>query len=82
MARERGRSGPGGILGREWIVALGRAATLGIGAETLLRANMIERTALLAAAVEAHAYQQARDETLARRIVHELIEALKRGRRR
>ena len=43
---------------------------------------MIERTALLAAAVEAHAYQQARDETLARRIVHELIEALKRGRRR
>jgi hypothetical protein len=43
---------------------------------------MIERNALLAATIEAHAYQQARDEALARRIIYELSEALKRGSRR
>ena len=36
----------------------------------------------MAAAVEAHNYLQARDENLARRIVTELGEALKRGARR
>ena len=35
----------------------------------------------MAAAVEAHNYQRARDENLARRIITELGEALKKGRR-
>lgn len=48
----------------------------------MLCAGTLERNTLLGAALEAHAYQQARDEALARRIVYELAEALKRGGRR
>jgi hypothetical protein len=48
----------------------------------LLRATPIERRTLLAAALEAHNYLTAREENLARRIVIEFGEALKKGRRR
>lgn len=43
---------------------------------------MLQRNTLLAAAKEAHAYLEERDRRLARMIITELGEALKKGRRR
>ena len=45
----------------------------------VLRADATELPLLVAAVGNAHAYQQARDAALARRVVYELSEALKRG---
>lgn len=46
----------------------------------MLRADATELPLLVAAAREAHAYQQARDQALARLVIRELAEALKRSR--
>jgi hypothetical protein len=48
----------------------------------ILRASPLERAALIGAARVAHDYATQREDRLARKIVSELIEALKRGRRR
>lgn len=48
----------------------------------ILAVGSIERATLLAAVVEAHGYLEERDKRLARLIVTELGEALKKGRGR
>ena len=60
---------------------MGQAAVLGIDPSRLLRADRIERELLMAASRHAHEYAEQRDRALARMVVHELAEALKRGRR-
>lgn len=45
----------------------------------MLRADATELVVLVEAAAHAHAYQLARDDALARRVIRELAEALKRG---
>jgi hypothetical protein len=47
----------------------------------VLRADRTELPLLVAAVREAHAFALARDQALARRVVYELSEALKRGKR-
>lgn len=47
----------------------------------ILRADPVERATLLAAVKEAHEYVTERDNRLARKIISELGEAMKRGRR-
>lgn len=57
----------------------GAAATLGIAPDALLRADAVELALLARIASEAARYSRERDEALANRIIHELAEAVKRG---
>lgn len=59
---------------------LGVAAASGIEPSMLLRAGPIEREILLAALVEAQEHQKRYIQALARQIIHELADAMKRGR--
>jgi hypothetical protein len=58
---------------------LGQAAALGISPSALLRADDVERDLLLRAVHEAHRYHEQRDRALARMIISELAEAMRRG---
>jgi hypothetical protein len=58
----------------------GAAATYGIAPTTLLRADPVELSALAAIVTRAAECQQQRDTALARRVVAEFAEAMKRGR--
>jgi hypothetical protein len=60
---------------------LGQAAALGIDPAGLLRADPVERPLLIAALAHAAHWQADRDRALARQVVYELAQALKRGRR-
>lgn len=60
---------------------LGQAAALGMDPSRLLRADPYELETLVAAAQYAHEYHEQRDRALARLVVRELADALKRGRR-
>jgi ABC-type nitrate/sulfonate/bicarbonate transport system substrate-binding protein len=59
---------------------LGHAAALGIAPAHLLRADPVELPLLVAALEHAADWQREHDQHLARLIIHELAEALKRGR--
>ena len=52
---------------------------LGIDPSRLLRADEVERDLLLAAIGHAHAYTEQRDRALARLIINELAQAMKRN---
>lgn len=71
---------PGGSLGRGALKLLGAAATYGIDPSRILRADPVERELLLAIIREAHQHADNRDQRLARLVVSELSQALKRGR--
>jgi hypothetical protein len=60
---------------------LGQGAALGISPSRVLRADPVELEILVAAAGHAHEYAQQRDQALARLVVRELSDAMKRGRR-
>jgi hypothetical protein len=62
-------------------VLLGQAAALGVDPSRLLRADDVERALLLESVREAHRYAEQRDRALARMIISELAEAVKRGRK-
>lgn len=57
---------------------LGTAAALGIPPTALLRADPVELPLLTGALEHAAKLQEDRDQALARRIIHELAQALKR----
>lgn len=59
----------------------GACATLGIAPDRLLRADPVELALYRDVAEHAARYAADRDAALATRIIHELGEALKRGRR-
>jgi hypothetical protein len=75
----RGGAPSGGILGRDFLTFLGQAAALGISPNTVLRADPLERELLMEATKHAHEYSEQRDRALARLVVSELADALKRG---
>ena len=77
---ERGRTAAGGSLGRDALKLIGAGAALGVDPSRLLRADAVELDVLLRVVSEAHHYAEQRDVALARRIVSELSQALKRGR--
>jgi hypothetical protein len=60
---------------------LGHAAAVGVDPFRVLRASPDELDAITHAVRHAHDYHEARDAALARLIVHEYAEAMKRGRR-
>lgn len=70
----------GGTLGRDFLMFAGAAATYGVAPTAVLRADPDELAALAAIVTHAVDYQQHRDTALARRVVVELAEAMKRGR--
>jgi hypothetical protein len=70
----------GGSVPGDWPRLLGTAAALGLSPVDLLRADPAEREVLLAALPYAREFAEARDEALARRIVNDLAESMKRGR--
>lgn len=78
MDAEPRRTGAGGILGRDGLTLLGRAAALGIDPSRILRADDVERDLLMRAIGHAHEYAELRDRSLARLIIHELAQAMKR----
>lgn len=55
------------------------AAASGISPSSLLRAGPIEREILLGAMMEAQEHQKRYIQALARQIIHELANAMKRG---
>lgn len=60
---------------------LGQAAALGISPGLVLRAEPLERQLLVEATKRAHDYAEERDRALARLVICELADAMKRGRR-
>ena len=58
---------------------MGRAAAVGISAHDLLAAPPVEFALLMGAARHASEFLDARDEALARRIINDLAESLKKG---
>lgn len=77
----RPRQGAGGILGRDFLTFLGQAAALGISPSLVLRADPMELELLVEATKRAHDYSEERDRALARLVISELADAMKRGRR-
>lgn len=77
----RGGVPGGGILGADFLTWLGQAAVLGIDPSRVLRADRHELAVLAAAFDHAAAFARERDDALARRVIFELGEALKRGKR-
>lgn len=78
-ARPRGQA-PGGSLGGDFLTFLGSAAVLGIDPSRVLRADPYEFAVLVEAARRAAEFAQKRDLALARTVVNELGQAMKRGR--
>jgi hypothetical protein len=77
----RGAGVAGGILGADFLTWLGQAAALGIDPSRVLRADPYELAVLVAAFDHAADFARQRDDALARRVINELGEALKRGKR-
>lgn len=79
---DRGGHHAGGTLGADFLTWLGQAAALGVDPSRVLRADATELAVLVAVTERAATFARQRDDALARRMVYELAEALKRGKRK